>query len=164
MVLATAGEVGRYRIGCRHVARVGSGARDDGWIADTALLGRRTRLGRHRDPADEGDGHARHHRDPGIDTVFADLESRYRSQQLNSAAAMAEYLRHHTRTGSERTCVQRLRTCSTRRPAARPEPRIREPRQKVRNLTRSCVKAYMRAAMMQARDHRRTAAAASTRR
>ena len=30
-----------------------------------------------------------------IDVVFSDLEARYRAQQLNSAAAMAEYLRHH---------------------------------------------------------------------
>ena len=44
-----------------------------------------------------------------IDTVFADLESRYRSQKLNSAAAMAEYLRHHA-TGLEKDmALSRLR-------------------------------------------------------
>lgn len=32
----------------------------------------------------------------GITTVFADLESRYRGQDLHSAAAMAEYLCRHT--------------------------------------------------------------------
>jgi hypothetical protein len=51
-----------------------------------------------------------------IDTVFADLESRYRSQQLNSAAAMAEYLRHHA-TGSEKDItLQRLRTLLDKSP------------------------------------------------
>jgi len=30
-----------------------------------------------------------------IDTVFSDMENRYRGQHLNSAAAMAEYLRQH---------------------------------------------------------------------
>ena len=32
----------------------------------------------------------------GIETVFSDLEGRYRAQNLASAAAMAEYLRRHT--------------------------------------------------------------------
>jgi hypothetical protein len=32
----------------------------------------------------------------GIVAVFADLERRYRGQDLHSAAAMAEYLRQHT--------------------------------------------------------------------
>lgn len=30
-----------------------------------------------------------------IDTVFSDLENRYRGQKLNTAAAMADYLRQH---------------------------------------------------------------------
>jgi len=34
--------------------------------------------------------------DAGIVAVFADLERRYRGQDLHSAAAMAEYLRKHT--------------------------------------------------------------------
>ncbi len=34
--------------------------------------------------------------DAGIVAVFADLEERYRGQDLHSAAAMAEYLRQHT--------------------------------------------------------------------
>jgi hypothetical protein len=34
--------------------------------------------------------------DAGIVAVFADLEKRYRGQDLHSAAAMAEYLRKHT--------------------------------------------------------------------
>ena len=34
--------------------------------------------------------------DAGIIAVFADLERRYRGQDLHSAAAMAEYLRKHT--------------------------------------------------------------------
>jgi hypothetical protein len=32
----------------------------------------------------------------GVVAVFADLERRYRGQDLHSAAAMAEYLRKHT--------------------------------------------------------------------
>jgi hypothetical protein len=32
----------------------------------------------------------------GIVAVFADLEQRYRGQDLHAAAAMAEYLRQHT--------------------------------------------------------------------
>ena len=32
----------------------------------------------------------------GIETVFSDLEDRYRAQNLATAAAMAEYLRRHT--------------------------------------------------------------------
>jgi hypothetical protein len=34
--------------------------------------------------------------DAGIVAVFADLERRYRGQDLHAAAAMAEYLRKHT--------------------------------------------------------------------
>jgi hypothetical protein len=34
--------------------------------------------------------------DAGIVAVFADLEKRYRGQDLHAAAAMAEYLRQHT--------------------------------------------------------------------
>ena len=45
-----------------------------------------------------------------IDTVFSDLEGRYRTQQLNSAAAMAEYLRHHAIGSEQDVTLQRLRT------------------------------------------------------
>jgi hypothetical protein len=34
--------------------------------------------------------------DAGIVAVFADLEGRYRGQDLHAAAAMADYLRKHT--------------------------------------------------------------------
>lgn len=40
-----------------------------------------------------------------IITVFADLESRYRGQDLHSAAAMAEYLRKHTIEGDHETAT-----------------------------------------------------------
>ena len=51
-----------------------------------------------------------------IDTVFSDMENRYHGQNLNSAAAMAEYLRHHA-TGSERdVTLQRLRTLLDKAP------------------------------------------------
>lgn len=41
-----------------------------------------------------------------IATVFADLESRYRGQDLHSAAAMAEYLRKHTTETDRETLVR----------------------------------------------------------
>jgi hypothetical protein len=44
-----------------------------------------------------------------IDTVFADLESRYREQKLKSAAAMAEYLRTHAIDTDEETTLVRVR-------------------------------------------------------
>ena len=51
-----------------------------------------------------------------IETVFSDLEQRYRGQSLNSAAAMAEYLRQHA-IGEDRdlTLVQ-LRTLLDKSP------------------------------------------------
>ena len=49
----------------------------------------------------------------GIVAVFADLETRYRGQDLHSAAAMAEYLRkhtveadHHVHAGSRREAAE----------------------------------------------------------
>ena len=45
-----------------------------------------------------------------IDVVFSDLEARYRAQQLNSAAAMAEYLRHHASGADRDMILQRLRS------------------------------------------------------
>jgi hypothetical protein len=51
-----------------------------------------------------------------IDMVFSDLENRYRGQNLNSAAAMAEYLRQHA-VGEERDLVLlRLRTLLDKAP------------------------------------------------
>jgi hypothetical protein len=51
-----------------------------------------------------------------IDMVFSEMESRYRGQQLNSAAAMAEYLRHHA-TGSDKDLtLLRLRTLLDKSP------------------------------------------------
>ena len=45
-----------------------------------------------------------------IDVVFSDLEARYRAQQLNSAAAMAEYLRQHASGADRDMILQRLRS------------------------------------------------------
>ena len=45
-----------------------------------------------------------------IDVVFSDLEARYRAQQLNSAAAMAEYLRDHASGADRDMILQRLRS------------------------------------------------------
>jgi hypothetical protein len=43
----------------------------------------------------------------GIETVFSDLEDRYRTQNLASAAAMAEYLRRHTSEADHGTLIRR---------------------------------------------------------
>ena len=51
-----------------------------------------------------------------INTVFAELQSRYRAQNLTSAAAMAEYLRAHATGADEDTFV-------TVMPGAGDEPR-----------------------------------------
>jgi hypothetical protein len=51
-----------------------------------------------------------------IDTVFADLESRYRGQQLNSAAAMAAYLGHHATDADKDMTLLRLRALLDRSP------------------------------------------------
>jgi len=45
-----------------------------------------------------------------INAVFADLTERYRGQKLFTAAAMAEYLRHHTTDSEEEMSMTRLRT------------------------------------------------------
>ena len=46
----------------------------------------------------------------GLDTVFSDLERRYLGQNLNSAAAMAEYLRQHAGGDDNDLTLVRLRT------------------------------------------------------
>jgi hypothetical protein len=51
-----------------------------------------------------------------IDTVFSDLENRYRGQSLNSAAAMAEYLRQHAVGEDQDLALVRLRTLLDRSP------------------------------------------------
>jgi len=51
-----------------------------------------------------------------IDTVFSDLESRYRGQNLNSAAAMAEYLRQHVVGEDLDLTLVRLRTLLDKSP------------------------------------------------
>jgi hypothetical protein len=43
--------------------------------------------------------------DDGITAVFSDLEGRYRGQDLHSAAAMADYLRHHTVETDRRSSI-----------------------------------------------------------
>ena len=50
-----------------------------------------------------------------INAVFTDLTERYRGQKLLTAAAMAEYLRHHTTDSDEEISVTRLRTRPHRR-------------------------------------------------
>jgi hypothetical protein len=55
-------------------------------------------------------------RPEAIDTVFTDLATRYRSQHLNSAAAMAEYLRRHASGSDEDTTLPLLRTLLDRSP------------------------------------------------
>jgi len=49
-----------------------------------------------------------------IDTVFSDLESRYRGQELNVAAAMAEYLRVHTLDQAQGSASKRPGTAADR--------------------------------------------------
>jgi hypothetical protein len=51
-----------------------------------------------------------------INAVFADLTERYRGQKLFTAAAMAEYLRHHTIDSEEEMSVMRLRTLLDKTP------------------------------------------------
>jgi hypothetical protein len=51
-----------------------------------------------------------------IDTVFSDLENRYRGQELNSAAAMAEYLRQHAVGEDQDLTLVRLRSLLDRSP------------------------------------------------
>ncbi len=46
----------------------------------------------------------------GLDAVFSDLENRYRGQNLNSAAAMAEYLRQHAMGEDQELTLVRLQT------------------------------------------------------
>ena len=43
-----------------------------------------------------------------IDTVFSDMENRYRGQKLNAAAAMADYVRMHAIGGPEDATLMRL--------------------------------------------------------
>ena len=51
-----------------------------------------------------------------VDTVFTDLEGRYRGQNLNSAAAMAEYLRQHVVGEDLDLTLVRLRTLIDKSP------------------------------------------------
>ena len=44
-----------------------------------------------------------------INTVFAELQSRYRAQNLTSAAAMAEYLRTHATGEDQDTILEPMR-------------------------------------------------------
>ena len=51
-----------------------------------------------------------------IDTVFSDLENRYRGQKLNTAAAMADYLRTHAIGADQDVTLMRLGTPLDRSP------------------------------------------------
>jgi hypothetical protein len=51
-----------------------------------------------------------------IDAVFSDLIERYRGQQLFTAAAMADYLRHHSTDSDEEMDVARLHTLLDKKP------------------------------------------------
>ena len=52
----------------------------------------------------------------GLEAVFSDLEQRYRGQNLNSAAAMAEYLRQHAMGEDQDLTLVRLQTLLDRSP------------------------------------------------
>ena len=52
----------------------------------------------------------------GVDAVFSDLENRYRGQSLNSAAAMAEYLRQHAAGEDQDLTLVRLQSLIDRTP------------------------------------------------
>jgi hypothetical protein len=65
--------------------------------------------------------------DAAIVTVFADLENRYRAQNLHSAAAMADYLRTHATERDQETRVQILGPRA--RPVNRTEPAAQHARQ-----------------------------------
>jgi len=56
-------------------------------------------------------------------TVFADIEQRYRRENLHAAAAMADYLRQHAGNADPETLV---RTQAPHDARDRPEPRTRE--------------------------------------
>lgn len=51
-----------------------------------------------------------------IDTVFSDMENRYRGQKLNTAAAMADYLRTHAIGAEPDVTLMRLGTQLDRSP------------------------------------------------
>lgn len=51
-----------------------------------------------------------------IDTVFSDMENRYRGQKLNTAAAMADYLRTHAIGADQDVTLMRLGTPLDRSP------------------------------------------------
>jgi hypothetical protein len=51
-----------------------------------------------------------------IDTVFSDMENRYRGQSLNTAAAMADYLRTHAIGAEPDVTLMRLGTALDRTP------------------------------------------------
>ena len=51
-----------------------------------------------------------------IETVFADLGNRYRSEKLDSAVAMADYLRQHAIGSDEDLKILRLRALLDKSP------------------------------------------------
>ena len=51
-----------------------------------------------------------------IDTVFSDLENRYRGEKLDSAVAMAGYLRQHAIGSDEDLKILRLRALMDKSP------------------------------------------------
>ena len=51
-----------------------------------------------------------------IDAVFNDMMMRYRGQHLHAAAAMAEYLRHHTTDSDGENTLVQLRTLLDKTP------------------------------------------------
>ena len=52
----------------------------------------------------------------GLDAVFSDLESRYRGQNLNSAAAMADYLRQHAMGDDQDLALVRIQSLIDKAP------------------------------------------------
>ena len=51
-----------------------------------------------------------------INSVLTELETRYRSQNLTSAAAMAEYLRHYAVDSDEGMALMRVRGLADKTP------------------------------------------------
>lgn len=108
MVIEIGSEVGAYRRGCASVALAGLGqgmteeppvpvfTGAELALADTVILLMKV-MSMHGiiDSA-------------AIVTVFADMESRYRGQDLHTAAAMADYLRRHTTDADYDTPVRTL--------------------------------------------------------
>jgi hypothetical protein len=84
-----------------------------------------------------------------IGMVFSDLENRYRGQNLNSAAAMAEYLRQHAVGEEQDMALLRLRTLLDKAPEGSACFAKKDMRLTLMSLTPHRVKGYSRAVMIE---------------